>query len=150
MIKKALLGIAAVLFLVSAVSSSPPGRFGAGLMFFDPSGLSAKAWMSGSRAVAGGLGWSAEKNHYLHLHADFIFTTVRLASDRNLNLDFYLGVGGKIIFRDTDNAWFRIPLGIDFLLNRSPLNIFFEVVPSFNFSRLKLLGAVGFRYVFSD
>lgn len=150
MIRKSFLGIAALLFLISTVSPSPADRFGVGLMFFDPSGLSAKAWLSGSKAVAGGIGWSAEKNNYLHLHADFLFTTIRLASDRNLALDFYLGAGGKIIFRDFDSAWFRVPLGIDFRLNRSPLNIFFEVVPSFNFSKLKLLGAVGLRYVFSD
>ncbi|MGB7295862.1 MAG: hypothetical protein WBC70_09770 [Candidatus Aminicenantales bacterium] len=150
MIKKWLLGISAMLFLVSAVSPSPTGRFGIGLMLPDPAGLSAKAWMRGSTAVAGGLGWSAEKNHDLHLHADFIFTVIRLASDRNLTLDFYLGAGGKIIFRDHDSAWFRIPLGIDFLFNRSPLNIFFEVVPSFNFSSFKLLGAIGLRYVFTS
>ncbi|MFZ2055314.1 MAG: hypothetical protein WAU81_14095 [Candidatus Aminicenantales bacterium] len=149
MSKKFLFGMSAVLFLVSVASPAPPGKFGVGLIIFDPSGLSAKAWMRGSTAIAGGLGWSAEENHYFHLHADFLFTNIRLASDRNLDLDFYLGAGGKIVFRDHDNAWFRIPLGIDFLLKRSPLNFFFEVVPSFNFSELKLFGAIGFRYVFA-
>jgi hypothetical protein len=71
-----------------------------------------------------------------------------LAADRNLDLDFYLGLGGKIIFRDEDVAWLRVPLGVDFLLRKSPLNFFFELVPSFNFSKLKLFGAIGFRYVF--
>jgi len=149
MIKKFLLGMSAVLFVVSAASPLPPGKFGIGLILFEPSGLSAKTWLHGSTAIAGGLGWSAEESHYLHLHADFIFTDIRLASDRNLDLDFYLGAGGKIVFRDHDNAWFRIPLGIDFLLKRSPLNFFFEVVPSFNFSELKLFGAIGFRYIFA-
>ncbi|HUU38173.1 MAG TPA: hypothetical protein VMW46_08215 [Candidatus Desulfaltia sp.] len=37
-----------------------------------------------------------------------------------------------------------------FLLKRSPLNFFFEVVPSFNFSKLRLFGTIGFRYVFAD
>lgn len=150
MTKKWIVGTAALLVLTAAASPAPAGRFGAGLILLDPSGLSVKAWMRGSTAVAGGVGWSSEADHYLHLHADFLFTAVQLASDRNLTVDFYLGAGGKIIFRDFDNAWFRIPLGIDFLLNRSPLNFFFEVVPSFNFSKLKLSGAIGFRYVFTS
>ncbi len=150
MSKKFLLGISAILVLVSVASTSPPGRFGVGLILFEPSGLSAKAWLRGSAALAGGLGWSAEESHYLHLHVDFVFSKVRLASDRNLDLDFTLGAGGKLIFRDRDNAWFRFPLGIDFLVKRSPLNFFFEVVPSFNFSKLKLFGAIGFRYVFES
>jgi hypothetical protein len=149
MSKKFLLGMSAFLFLFSAASPSPPGKFAVGLILFEPSGLSAKAWMSGSAAVAGGLGWSAEANHYLHLHADFLFTNIALASDRNLELNFTLGAGGKLVFRDYDNAWLRIPLGLDFLLRRSPLNFFFEVVPTFNFSELKLFGAIGFRYVFT-
>jgi hypothetical protein len=150
MSQKILLGLSAFLLLVSTAFPAPSGNFGIGLVLWDPSGLSAKAWMRGSTAIAGGLGWSAEESHYLHIHADFLFLDIPLASDRNLNLDFYLGAGGKLIFRDYNNAWFRVPLGIDFLLKRSPLNFFFEVVPSFNFSELKLFGAVGFRYVFAD
>jgi hypothetical protein len=148
--KKFLLGMSAVLFIISAASPSPPSRLGVGLILFEPSGLSAKMWMRGSAAIAGGLGWSAEADHYFHLHADFLLTNIRLASDRNLELNFTLGAGGKLVFRDYESAWFRIPLGLDFLLRRSPLNFFFEVVPTFNFSRLKLFGAVGFRYVFNS
>lgn len=139
-----------MLLLAGAASPAPAGRYGAGLILLDPSGLSIKAWLPGSKAVAGGIGWSAEADHYLHLHADYLFKAVRLVSDRNLTIDFYLGAGGKVIFRDFDNAWIRIPLGIDLLLRRSPLNFFFEVVPSFNFSRRKLSGAIGFRYVFTS
>jgi hypothetical protein len=150
MSKKCLLWIGVFLVLVSAAYPSPPGKFGVGLVLFEPSGLSAKAWLRGSSALAGGLGWSAEESHYLHLHVDFVFTKIRLASDRNLDLDFTLGAGGKIIFRDHENAWFRFPLGIDFLVKRSPLNFFFEIVPSLNFSKIKLFGAIGFRYVFDS
>jgi hypothetical protein len=148
MTKKLPASVLFLLFLGPAVSAAGPGRLGVGIILFDPSGLSAKAWLGPSSALAGGIGWSAEENHYLHIHADFLFYRHRLAGDRNLDLDFYLGAGGKIIFRDKDNAWLRVPLGVDFLLRRSPLNFFFELVPSFNFSELKLFGAIGFRYVF--
>jgi hypothetical protein len=143
-----MISILAACFLLSAASAAQPGRAGVGLVLFEPSGLTAKAWLSRSVALSGAIGWSAEENHYLHLHVDFLFYRLRLAADRNLDLDFYLGAGGKIVFRDSDNAWLRVPLGVDFLLRKSPLNFFFEVVPSFNFSDLKLFGAIGFRYIF--
>jgi hypothetical protein len=148
MTKRILVALLFLLGLSTAGSAAGPGRFGIGIILFDPSGLSAKAWLSRSTALAGGIGWSAEENHYLHVHADFLFYSRRLAADRNLDLGFYLGAGGKIIFRDEDNAWFRVPLGVDFLLRKSPLNFFFELVPSFNFSKIQLVGAIGFRYVF--
>jgi hypothetical protein len=138
----------AACFVMPAASAAQPGRIGLGLILIDPSGLTGKAWLSRSFALAAGLGWSAEESHYLHLHLDFLFCRLGLAADADLGLDFYLGAGGKFIFRDSDKAWLRVPLGIDFLLRKSPLHFFFELVPSFNFSRLKLLGAVGFRYVF--
>jgi hypothetical protein len=140
--------IFAACFLLSTASAAQPVKAGVGLILFEPSGLTGKAWLGRSTALAGGIGWSGEKDHYLHLHVDFLFLRYRLAVDTNLDLDFYLGAGGKIIFRDFDNAWVRVPLGIDFLLRKSPFNFFFEVVPSFNFSDVKLFGAIGFRYIF--
>jgi hypothetical protein len=148
MTRRVFFSLLLALLIISAASAAEQRKYGIGLMFIDPSGLSAKAWLNRSFALAGGIGWSSEESHYLHIHADFLFYRTRLASDRNLDLDFYLGAGGKIIFRDNENAWFRVPLGVDFLLRKSPLNFFFEIVPSFNFSELKLFGAVGFRYIF--
>ena len=148
MLRRALIAVLAACFLISAASAAQPARTGVGLILFEPSGLTGKAWLTRSTALAGGIGWSAEKDHYLHLHVDFLFLRYGLGADTNLDLDFYLGVGGKIIFRDSDTAWLRVPLGVDFLLRKSPFNFFFEVVPSFNFSDVKLFGAIGFRYIF--
>lgn len=148
MIKRSLLIILLVCGLAPAAARAQSGKIGVGLVLFEPTGLTGKTWFAGSTALAGGIGWSTEENHYLHIHLDFLFLRQRLAADRNLDLDFYLGLGGKIIFRDEDMAWLRVPLGVDFLLRRSPLNFFFEIVPSFDFSEFKLFGAIGFRYVF--
>jgi hypothetical protein len=148
MFKRILISILAGWLLVLPASAAQTGRSAVGLILFEPTGLTGKVWMSRSAAIAGGLGWSAEKDHYLHLHVDFLFYRHRLASDRNLDLDFYLGAGAKLVFRDFNNAWLRFPAGLDFLLRKSPLNFFFEIVPSSNFSDLKVFGAIGFRYLF--
>jgi len=150
MSKKIFAAAAALLLLLSAVSPAQSRRSGIGLILFDPSGLTGKAWLSRWTAVDGAVGWSPEKENYLHLSADFLFFNYRLEGDRNLGLELYLGAGGKIIFRDYDQAWFRFPIGIDFLLQKAPLNFFFEIVPTFNFSHFKLFAAVGFRYIFGQ
>ena len=124
-----------------------PRRSGLGLVFVDPFGLSAKAWLGGGRAVSGAVGWSGEKEHYLNLQADFLFFSYRLNSGADLDLDAYAGVGGKVIFRDYDAVWFRVPLGLDLRLKNVPLNFFFEIVPALDFQEVRISGAVGFRYL---
>ena len=128
--KRATIGLLAVcFFLLGASAAQSAGPAGIGLILFEPSGLTGKMWLRQSTALAAGIGWSAEKDHYLHLHMDFLFWSQRLAADKNLYLDFYLGAGGKVIFRDSDNAWLRLPLGFDIRLRQSPFNFFFEVSP---------------------
>lgn len=135
---------------VNGILSAAPVRTGVGLILFEPSGLTGKTWLGRSTALAGAVGWSGEKGNHLHLSADFLFFRRQLEGDRNLSLDLYIGLGGKIIFRDFDQAWVRCPVGLDVLLRRSPLNFFIELVPNFNFHELKLFGAVGFRYLFGE
>jgi len=127
-----------------------PRQFGLGLVLVDPSGLTAKAWLGGRRAVSGAVGWSGEKGHYLQVQADYLFVDRRVSGDANVDLDLYFGAGGKIIFRDYDAAWLRVPLGLDLRLKKSPFNFFFEITPVFNFADLRLSGAVGFRYLFGS
>ncbi|MEW5901512.1 MAG: hypothetical protein AB1715_08645 [Acidobacteriota bacterium] len=149
MAKRTAFGILIAVAIMCGSALAQAHHYGVGLILFEPSGVTARAWLGRSAAIDGAVGWSAERGYYLHIHADFLFYETRLARDRNLALSFYLGAGGKIIFRDEESAWFRIPLGLDFLLQRSPLEFFFELIPSFNFSQLKVFGAVGFRYVFN-
>jgi len=127
-----------------------PKQFGLGLVLIDPSGLTGKAWLGRGNAVSGAVGWSEEHDHYLHIQAEYLFYDRRVAGDRNLDLDAYVGIGGKIIFRDYDAAWFRLPLGLDIRLKKAPFNFFFEVAPVFNFETVRMSGAVGLRYIFGS
>jgi hypothetical protein len=141
-----------VLFLVCAGGglAAEPRQFGLGLVLIDPSGLTGKAWLGSGRAVSGAVGWSEEHDHYLNIQADYLFYDRRIAGDGDLDLDAYAGVGGKIIFRDYDAAWFRVPLGLDIRLKKAPLDVFFEVAPYFNFETIRVSGAVGLRYLFGS
>lgn len=137
------------LFFLNSLSFGQTQKYGIGLVIIEPTGLSAKAWLKNRMAIAGGIGWSSQEGHYLHLHVDFLFYSYHLAGDKNLDLMFYVGAGGKILFKEGDNAWLRFPLGMDFNLKKVPLNIFIEIVPSTNFDEFHAWGAIGVRYLFS-
>ncbi|MBM3284563.1 MAG: hypothetical protein FJY81_01685 [Candidatus Aminicenantes bacterium] len=146
---KRIFGLFLAACLGCANASGQTNRYGLGIVVFEPTGLTGKVWLNKSSALDAAIGWSTLPGHHLHLHADYLFYEYRFHSDSQVDFSFYLGAGGKVIFQEHDNAWFRVPLGIDFLSKKSPLNIFFEVVPSFNFSELDLVGAIGVRYTFT-
>lgn len=95
------------------------------------------------------IGWSQMEGHFLQVQADYLFYSARIALDQNVQFSFDVGAGGKIIVQDNNSAWFRILLGIDLFLKKTPLNIFFEIAPSFAFDEINLCGAIGIRYIFT-
>ena len=149
MIRRVLIGCGIIIFLLAGVCFGQTTKFGLGLVLFDPSGLTAKVWLKKGGAIDGAIGWSGIEPHNLQIQADYLFFSTPIASDQNVQFSFYVGAGGKIIFQDNDNAWFRIPLGIDLVLKKTPLNIFFEIVPYFDFHHIDVTGAIGIRYIFT-
>ncbi|MDH7511832.1 MAG: hypothetical protein QHH14_02670 [Clostridiales bacterium] len=148
MARKVLICLILTVFCLAATGFCQPKEYGLGLVVIEPTGLTGKAWLNRRAALDAAIGWSAKRGHFLHIHVDYLFYRSSFHSDTRVDFSLYIGAGGKIIFQDNDNAWLRFPLGIDFLAKTSPLNIFFEVVPTSNFSRLDLLGAIGIRYTF--
>ncbi len=148
MAKNVLIYFLIATFGCTAAAFGQTKDYGLGLVINEPTGLTGKVWLSRRAALDAAIGWSAKRGHFLHIHADYLFYRYSFHSDNRVDFSLYIGAGGKIIFQDHDNAWLRFPLGVDFLAKTCPLNIFFEVIPTFNFSRLDLLGAIGIRYIF--
>ena len=124
--------------------------FGLGLELGAPFGLSGKYFLTDSNALQFGLG--AIYEHYyagdgIHLYLDYLWHPVSLVSAQAFELPFYIGVGGRFwdfdYCRERDRVCgyggsafgIRIPLGISFDFNRVPLDIFFHLVPTFDFYR---------------
>lgn len=123
-----------------AARPAMPSSWALGFTLGDPTGLSAKHWLGGPDAIDFGLGFGPG----VRVQADYLFGLARLARERSLYLDLYLGAGGVIgtgdgycvwrrghHFCGDDGGFFgvRVPFGIDFILRQAPLELGLEIAP---------------------
>lgn len=122
------------------------GDIGIGLMLGEPTGVSVKSWLGSQTAFDIGAAWSLGRREALHMHADFLGHSW---FEKNQQLAFYFGIGGRIIFDEDARAGIRAPLGLNYVFERIPFDIFLEAVPIVDLSPdvgLAGNGAVGIRY----
>ena len=149
--------------------------FGLGLEIGAPYGLTGKYFLSDSGALDFGVGGIYHHYYFdrgFHVYLDYLWHPVSLASTDSFELPLYIGLGGR--FWDFEHCrrpdrrdcrrgsalGLRAPIGLAFDFNRTPLDIFFQVVPVLDFlgdryrghydrrAHLGLDGSVGFRYWF--
>ncbi len=148
--------------------------FGLGLMFGAPTGLSGKYYMDSPIAIAFGIGSShyghhdyrrdrdRYRNNGTHLHADALWHPTVLVSNPTFQLPLHVGVGGQIRNHGHDydgdydgqhsHLGVRVPFGVTMDFNRTPLDVFFELAYSLDFtgndSHSYIAGSLGARYYF--
>lgn len=131
---------------VSAQSES--SSFGIGVMIGEPTGVSVKNWFGSRTAVDVGAAWSLSQNEAIHLHSNFLIHNAFTDTPR---LSFYYGLGGRVIFADTPKAGIRVPVGLSFLFENAPFDLFVEAAPILDITpdvSLSGNGGFGFRYYF--
>jgi len=119
----------------------------------EPTGLSLKLWTSGDKAVDAGIAWSFEGNNNLNIHADYLIHRFSLIKVNKGSLPLYFGIGGRVRFNENrdDDLGIRIPVGLDYLFENSPFDVFFEIVPILDLypsTDLELSAAIGARFFF--
>lgn len=144
------------LVTAAAVAAEPSG-FGLGIIVGEPTGVSAKAWLSGNTAVDAAAGWSA-RHEYVHVHADFLLHNFGLFAVDPGDLPLYYGIGGRLVLAGGDHdhndeitIGLRVPVGVSYLFDTAPFDLFLEVVPLLNLlpeTAFDMNGAVGVRYYF--
>ena len=113
-----------------AASDYLNNRFGVGLMVGEPTGLSLKYWMTQSWAVDGGVGASFHRSDGLQLHSDALWHWFGLIDSSHGLWAPYVGGGVRYKFEDGDDAFgFRVPVGISYMLDHHPIDVFVEVAP---------------------
>jgi len=153
MIKRTLLIILIVVSISGIARASGSHNFGLGIILGEPTGISGKLWISGRSAVDGAAAWSLGNNEALHLHADYLLHNFTLIKVEKGRLPFYYGIGGRIRFADVgdDHIGVRVPLGLAYLFEGAPLDIFLEIVPILDLAPdtdFDLNGALGMRFFF--
>ncbi len=128
--------------------------FGIGGIIGDPDGVSVKAWLSETTAIAGAVSVDLGENYsWVSFHADFLKQNTVVTWEEAL-LQTHFGGGVRFLSGDfEDFISLRAPIGIDVNAIDAPMEVFMEVVPTvdvdpefyFYFS-----GAMGFRYYFGS
>jgi len=145
--------VISIIILLANHSFSQNKGFGLGVILGEPTGVSAKYWMSSTTAIDAALAWSFVDKGALHIHADYLFHNFQLISlEGKSKLPVYYGIGARIKFGDDDTRLaVRIPVGIDYLFGDAPVDIFLEVVPMLELipkTKFQFNAALGARYFF--
>jgi len=117
------------LFVTSAILALSSGGLKAqstelGVIIGEPTGVSAKFWTSGRTAADLGVAWSLGGSGNMHLHSNYLWHFWMQSGTA-----FYLGLGGRLLFKDDMEFAARIPLGLQLNLDRR-LALFFELAPT--------------------
>ena len=137
-------------------------KFGLGVIIGEPTGISAKLWLSNTNALAFGLGWSVEGYRFdgfdsdydrvtrTHIHVDYLWHSF---SAINSNFPLYYGIGGRINTGPEYSGTFAVRgvIGIEWLPRSTPLDIFIEAVPTLQLISSTGLGidaGIGARFFF--
>jgi hypothetical protein len=145
------------LFLISLLALFSIGifaqdkGFGLGLIFGEPTGLSAKLWTSERTALDAAVAWSFSGVGWLHVQSDFLFHNYDLIDVSSGKLPLYYGVGAFLAFSSDLGLGARVPVGLAYQFEDAPVDIFFEIAPG-----IALLpdidfyigGGIGARYYF--
>ena len=98
-----------------------------------PTGLSVKFWTSRETAIDVFAEWSAS-NKFLETHADYLTHNFEQFELEGATMPMYFGFGARIRSSETSSTHigFRIPIGVSYLWNTAPLDLFAEIAPRSN------------------
>ncbi len=143
--------VAALLACSSVPALSQQRGFGLGVILGEPTGISAKGWVSGANAFDVGLAWSFRRRGNVHIHADYLwhFTNVFKTTERFV---LYTGLGGRFAAGRGDGIFgMRIVGGFAWWGRSVPLEVFVELAPILDLvpaTELSANGGIGIRYYF--
>ena len=148
MFKKSIL-IIILLFIITENRYSQSNGFGIGVMIGEPTGISLKNWISKTKALDAGIAWGFGRNGALHFHADYLIHEYGLIKTNHGQLPLYYGIGGRVLLSSDPRIGIRGVVGLDYMFESVPVDIFFEIVPIFDIVPATELGfnaGLGIRY----
>lgn len=145
--------IATIVLLSGATLSAAAQQkgFGLGIIVGEPTGISAKGWVSNTNAVDLGLAWWFHWQGNIHVHADYLWHFPNVVKSTE-HFVLYTGLGGRIAAgRGSGILGVRIVGGFAWWARSIPLDVFVELAPILDLApatELSANGGIGVRYFF--
>ena len=146
------------IFLTAAASAHAQQNYttGIGIVLGEPTGIDFKHYTSRTMAIDGAMAWSFTDESSFHLHIDALWHNFDVLSREFAvtkgTLPLYFGIGGRVRFdNDETRIGIRFPLGISYMFEDAPIDIFFEIAPIMDLApetELQGNAGFGFRYWF--
>jgi hypothetical protein len=145
--------IALLFLLLLTTNARAQNELGIGIMLGEPSGLSAKQWISRTTAIDAGLAWSFANDTAIQIHADYLHHRVYLfeTDDFESRVPVYFGLGARTVLGDDPTIGARFPVGLGRTFREYPVEVFLEIVPILDIipdSDFSINAAIGARYYF--
>ena len=126
-------------------------KLGVGIMVGEPTGLTLKSWTSTKNAIDVGAAWSLGRYDAFNIQADYLWHNYDVFQQvESGSLPFYYGIGGRVVLAENDAViGARVPVGINYLFEDSPVGLFFEVAPILNIAPatdFDVDGSLGVRF----
>lgn len=140
-----------ILGCLAGLSFGRDGQVGLGLIFGEPTGLSAKWWTGKTTAFDAGAAWSFVSGGFFQLHGDLLFHNFDLFQVKTGQMALYYGFGGRVKMADQTIISVRAPIGISYQFEKTAIELFLEVVPMLDIvpaTEVGIAGGAGFRYFF--
>lgn len=150
--RKLICALAVVIFSIVPFSVSAQAKnVGIGIILGQPTGLSAKFWMSRKSAIDVAAAWQFLPSGSLYVHADYLYQIYHLFPVKKGSLPLYLGVGASATVQAKPTIGIRVPVGIEYLFPSSPLDAFLEIAIGMSVypaTAVQGSGGIGIRYTF--
>jgi len=143
--------LASLITLFSFGVFAQDSGLGLGLIFGEPTGLSAKMWTSERTALDAAVAWSFSGLGFFHIQSDFLIHNYELLPVSKGKLPVYYGLGAFIAFSSELGLGIRVPFGLAYQFEGAPVDLFGELVPGLSLLPdlgLYFGGGIGVRYFF--
>jgi hypothetical protein len=144
-------GIVVLILFLPGLMIAEENGFGLGVILGEPTGIGFKKWIGNSNAIDGGIAWSFVKESSFHLHVDYLFHNFNLMKAEKGKLPIHYGIGFRFKADKKSRFGVRFPVGISYIFEKTPLDIFLEIGPLLDLipgTEFGIMANIGFRYYF--
>ena len=141
------------LLIISNLNHAQQKGFGLGVVLGEPTGISAKFWLTSGTALDFGLGYSfTSSNSLFDFYADYVFhNSDMIHSEKNFVV--YYGPGARLKIKEsTSRLGVRGVIGILWLPRGTNFDVFIEIAPILDIipaTKFDFSGGIGVRYFFN-